>query len=63
MCVCVCVCVYSLRGVRQTLLLVFCTMRAWLFRVMLMMEGLSLHGSPSTCIGMGLKVVSSTSLH
>ncbi len=48
---------------REILLLVFCSMLAWFLRVMHMTDGASLQGSPSTCTGMGLKVVKVTSWH
>lgn len=54
---------HSLRWGMETLILVFCTILAWFLRWILMMEGASLHGSPSTCMGMDLKVVRVTSLH
>ena len=38
-------------------------MLAWLLRLMWMTDGASLQGSPSTCMGMDLKVVRVTSLH
>lgn len=54
---------YSLcRGVALRRL-AFCTMVAWLRRAMRMREAASLQGSPSTCTGMALAVVRSTSRH
>ena len=41
----------------------FCTMLAWLRSVMLILDGRRRHGSPSTCIGIVLYVVSSTDWH
>ncbi len=41
----------------------FCTILAWFFSVMLILDGNSRHGSPSTCIGIVLYVVSSTCWH
>lgn len=54
---------YSLcRGVALRRL-TFCTMVAWLRRAMRMREAASLQGSPSTCTGMALDVLSTTSRH
>lgn len=38
----------------EVFLLAFCTMLAWFLREIRMVEGASLHGSPSTCMGMDL---------
>lgn len=54
---------HSLSCGREILLLVFCSMLAWFLSVMWITDGASLHGSPSTCTGMGLKVVRVTSWH
>jgi hypothetical protein len=43
--------------------LAFCTMVAWLRKAIRMREAASLQGSPSTCTGIALAVVSSTSRH
>lgn len=54
---------YSLRKGAALRRLAFCTMVAWFRRAMRMREAARRQGSPSTCTGMALPVVSSTSRH
>lgn len=54
---------YSLRRGAALRRLAFCTMVAWFRRAMRMREAARRQGSPSTCTGMALPVVSSTSRH
>ena len=54
---------YSLAMGTEPLLFGLAIMLAWLRALIKMVEGLSLHGSPSTCIGMAFRVFNSISLH
>ncbi len=56
-------CTHSLSSGIDVRLLVFCTMLAWFLREMWITDGASLQGSPSTCMGIDLKVVRVTSRH
>lgn len=54
---------YSLAMGTEPLLFGLAIMLAWLRAVITMVEGRSLHGSPSNCMGIALRVFSLISLH